>query len=787
MSVRYALLAIVATSGSMVGTISLAQAVDRKVLPIAPSPFTGTVGLTAAASTPQWPVPVQAPVDAPNVLVIMTDDVGFGATSAFGGPIPTPNLEALAREGARYNNFNTTAMCSPTRAALLTGRNSHAVGSGAITDVASGYPGYTSVLPRSAATVARILRDNGYSTAMFGKHHNIPRWEASLSGPFDHWPTGLGFEYFYGFIIGDTDQWHPHLFRNTAFVDEVPDDGATLDHLLVNDAIHWIHQQKATSPDKPFLLYLATGSAHGPHQAPADWIARFRGRFDRGWDAVRAETYARQTRLGVIPASTSLSRRPQEIPAWASLTPAERTVYAKYMEVFAAMIAYQDEQIGRLVAELGRMGQLDNTIVIYIVGDNGASGEGGPAGTFNEIGHHKNGLASRRAVDADLPHLNSMGGPRTQPLYPAGWAWAMGTPFQWMKQMASHLGGIRNGLVVRWPGRVVPSSILRSQFSHVSDVTPTILEVTGLPVPRQVDGVEQQAMTGRSLAYTFVDAKAPEPFRTQYFEMLGSRGIYKDGWFANTIPKRVPWRIEATAGDAWSSYGWQLYDLTRDYSQSVDLADRFPDKLRMLQDAFLEQARANDVLPIDDELSPNRLSAARRHFEQKRDRYVWWGEGISIAEDLAPSFAGTSFSVSIDLATADPAAATGALLARGSWFGGVSFYLKNGRPVALLAASERPEDQFLVGSPHVIRAGASSISFQFSARDATRFSGGRLCIEAAGTPRVCGDVPRMPAVDAGQGETLDLGMDTGVPVTADYPRGGRLPGRILRVEVATGK
>jgi len=761
--------------------IGAAQEVDRTVLPIAPPPFAGTIDLTAARSTPDWPVPVKPPAGAPNIVVIMTDDIGFGTSSTFGGPVPTPALDALAREGLRYNNFNTTAMCSPTRAALLTGRNSHAVGSGAITDAATGFPGYNSVIPRGAATFARVLRDNGYNTAMFGKHHNIPRWEASLAGPFDHWPTGLGFEYFFGFIIGDTDQWNPRLYRNTLAVDDAPGKGETLDSLLADDAINWVHQQKANAPDKPFLIYYATGTGHGPHQAPAKWIARFRGRFDAGWDSLREETFARQKQLGIIPADAVLTPRPDAIPPWSTLSPTQRRLFARYMEVFAGMLAYQDLQIGRLIAELRRMGQLDNTLLFFIEGDNGASGEGGLSGTFNEIGHHKNGLAPRRSPEADLAHIDEMGGPGTQPLYPAGWAWALNTPFRWTKQVASHLGGIRNGLVVRWPGRLSSTGTVRRQFIHVSDIAPTILEAAGLPAPRSVDGVSQQPITGQSLARSFSDPAFSMP-RTQYFEMWGNRAVFKDGWFANTALKRVPWRIEATPGDAWSSYAWELYDLDKDFSQARDIAAENPDRLRAMQQAFLDEARSNQVLPINDELSPDRLLAAKRHFDEHRRTFEWWGGNVSIAEDVAPSFAGTSFTVTVDLAAMEPGA-TGVLLARGSWFGGWRFHLDKGRPVVTVAASERTEDTFVVAAGGRIAQGASQLVFRFTSRRDGKFAGGDMCIGIVGQPDACGVIARTPDVDAGQGETLDIGKDTGVPVTNSISGKEPFSGRIDRVRI----
>ena len=755
---------------------------DRSNLPIKPQPFRGTIALSATNSKQDWPVPVKPAVTAPNVLLILTDDIGFGTSSTFGGPVPTPNLDALAREGARYNNFNTTAMCSPSRAALLTGRNSHAVGSGGITDVATGYPGYTSVIPRSAATIAKVLRDNGYNTAMFGKHHNIPRWEASLSGPFDHWPTGLGFEYFYGFIIGDTNQWNPRLYRDTNSLDNAPGDTRLLDQRLADDAIRWIHQQKATSPDKPFFIYYATGTGHGPHHAPQEWIDKFRGKFDGGWDKLREETFLRQKAMGIIPANAVLTPRPKEIPAWESLSLVQKRLYARFMEVFAGMVAYQDDQIGRVINELRRMGQLDNTEIFFVEGDNGASGEGGLAGTFNEIGHYKNGLAARRTPNEDIKYVDTLGGPQSYPLYPAGWAWGLDSPFRWMKQIASHLGGIRNGLVIRWPGHVMPSNFVRSQFAHITDIAPTIMEAAHVPAPKTVDGVLQQPITGHSLTYTFADPNAAEPPRTQYFEMLGSRGVYKDGWFANTSVKRAPWQIVASSGDPWSSYSWELYNLKTDFTQSHDLAAKYPAKLKEMQAVFLQQAKANRVLPIDDSLTPDRLDAARRHYEQKRSTYVYWGGDVSIAEDMAPSFASTSFDLIADVDT-DSDHSNGVILARGSWFGGWSFYLKDGRPIVIVALSERPQDQFVLRAEHVLGKGAVHVEYRFESDHAGKQSGGKMCILINDRADVCGHFDHTPTTDAGQGETLDVGKDTGAPVTAEYSNEGVFEGSIHKVTV----
>ncbi|MGH6781064.1 MAG: arylsulfatase, partial [Sphingomonadaceae bacterium] len=524
---------------------SPAVAQTGTILPVPEAPFAGKIGETYADSVAAMPKPVRAPAGAPNVLLILTDDVGFAAASTFGGPVPTPSLDRLAARGLIYNRFHTTAMCSPTRASLLTGRNHHAVATGLITDLATGFPGYWATIPRSAATVAEILRQNGWNTGFFGKHHNVPGALTSAAGPFDLWPTGLGFEYFYGFVGGDTNQWRPKLYRGTTPVEHRHHPDRTLDSDLSTDLIHWIHNQQAAAPDKPFFAYLAPGSAHAPHQAPADWIARFKGKFDQGWDRLREESFARQKALGIIPADTALTPRPEAVPAWDSLSPDERRVHARMMEVYAGMLAYQDAEIGRVLAELDRMGEAENTLVLFIEGDNGASAEGGPEGDSNEIGVLANGV--REDTGWLLKLMPEMGGPESYQIFSAGWAWATNAPFAWTKQVASHLGGIRNGLVVSWPKGIAARGI-RSQFSHVTDIMPTILDATGVAMPRAVNGAEQQRVDGVSLTYSFADADAPERHRTQYFELMGNRGIYADGWFANTTPRRAPWDVRPVQG-----------------------------------------------------------------------------------------------------------------------------------------------------------------------------------------------------------------------------------------------
>jgi len=753
----------------------------QDVLPRPPAPFAGKIGPSIDQSVQDWPHAVKAPKDAPNVVLILTDDVGFAATSAFGGPVPTPNLERLAANGLKYTDFHTTALCSPTRAALLTGRNHHQVGFGSLEDTALGFPAYDAIIPRNAATIGEVLKDNGYNTAFFGKHHNTPAWAATAAGPFDLWPTGWGFEYFYGFQGGDTDQWAPRLFRNTNRAPDLPG-GEILDHALADDIIHYLHNQQAADPARPFFVYFAPGSGHAPHQAPADWIAKFKGQFDGGWDALREQSLARQKKLGVVPADTALTPRPEALPAWDSLSPEQKKVDARYMEVFAGMLAYQDAQIGRVLDEIQRMGKADNTLVIFIAGDNGASGEGTPEGTTDEIGMLANG--ARDTTDYLLKHLDMMGGPKTYELYPAGWAWALNTPFQWMKQVASHLGGVRNGMVVSWPARIAAHGQIRTQFSSVIDIVPTILEAAGLPAPRVVNGVEQQPVQGTSLAYSFADAAVAERHTTQYFEMIGNRAIYHDGWLANTKVRRFPWVQMKPEGPAETSYQWELYDLKHDFSQSHDLAAAQPAKLKEMQDLWLEQAKANQVLPLDDDFGVRRSLAHTTAYATGRTDFTYWGKDISIAQGTAPSLALRSFTVEAKIKVTD-ARQTGVLVADGSGFGGWAFYLKDGVPVAYEAISQNPADRYRIAGSAPLPKGAATVTFRFE-RDPQPATGGTMHIAVDGKEVGQGHVDRTINITAGLGETFDIGSDTGATVSDEYPGAGAFAGDIDSVAVHLG-
>lgn len=757
-----------------------AAAADGLVLPHPAAPFTGRIGRTVRESIPAFPALRRAPEGAPNVLLVLTDDVGFGATSTFGGPVPTPTLDRLAANGLRYNRFHTTGMCSPTRAALLTGRNHHAVGTGTVTDFATGFPGYNSIIPRSAATVAEILRQNGYGTAFFGKHHNVPRWMHAPAGPFDHWPTGLGFDYFYGFIGAETNQFTPQLYRGTTPVDAPAD--VLLDRALADDVIRWLHNFDAADPDKPFFIYLAPGSAHEPHQAPREWIERFRGQFDAGWDVLRARIVERQKAMGLVPRDAGVTPRPEGIPAWSELTERQRQINARMMEAFAAMLAYQDDQLGRIVDELERMGKLDNTLILFIVGDNGAAAEAGVHGAINAMAVFANGIVESEEWLHDI--RDEMGGPMTRQNYGFGWAWAMNAPFPLFKQYASHLGGTRNGLVISWPARIKSRGI-RPQFHHVIDIMPTILEAASIPVPTSVNGVEQQPVNGVSMVYTFADPDAPDRRRTQYFEMMGNRAIYHEGWMASTTPRRLPWRPAPTPVmvDPDEDYEWELYDLRNDFAQSRNVATEHPEKLEQLVALWWREARKNRVLPLDDSLTMNRLHAAVEANRRPRDRYVYWGKDVSVPVDMAPPLLNRSFMLEASLVLPE-SGGNGVVAAAGGRFGGWSLFLQEGRPVFLYSASIQPEYRFRVASDTALAPGPAKLRLIFDYDGGGMNRGALVRLEVDGRELARGRVEHTISTYPEMTDTFDVGKDTGTPVADGEYRGtGRFDGDILRLDV----
>ncbi|MCW2381853.1 MULTISPECIES: arylsulfatase [unclassified Sphingobium] len=622
---------------------------------------------------PKEPV---APKDAPNVLLIMTDDVGFGAASTFGGPVPTPAFDALAQSGLRYNAFHTTAMCSPTRAALLTGRNHHAVGSGSIADVSLDAPGYTSVIPKSAATIAQVLKLNGYDTSFVGKNHNTPVWENTPVGPFDNWPNGMGFDYFYGFNAPYADQFNPALIENRNTVRAPEDPDYILDRDLADKLIHWIDVQHNLRPEHPFFAYFASGSTHAPHQAPPEWIARFRGQFDQGWDVLRQQTFGRQKRQGIIPANAQLSPRPEQIPAWHQVSPEVQRAYAKQMEVAAAQLAFFDFQIGRVLDTLRRNGQLDNTMVVYIQGDNGASEEDlrGSADLLRVI-------AGNPTTDQDLiAAMGDYGGPKSFGTYPAGWAWATNAPFQWGKRVASHLGGLRDGMVVSWPAGIKKGGAIRQQFTHVIDVAPTIFEAAGVSAPDVVNGVQQQPIDGTSFLYTFKDAAAPERHREQYFEMLGNRAYYKDGWMASTLPGRAPW--DGAANTQPADFKWALYNLRSDWSQTEDVSSQHPAKLEELKADFDAAARRYAVYPLNADLHTRMAPQFRPSLLGQRTSFTYYPGDTRYTNYAFPTIA-AGWTVTADVSTAGPSS-SGPIYVQGDHFGGMALVLNAGRPTFIV-------------------------------------------------------------------------------------------------------
>ncbi len=755
----------------------LAAAATPPQGPALPAPrpaFTGSIGTTYLDSRPAFPAPRSAPRGAPNILLVLTDDVGFGAASTFGGPVPTPNLDRLAARGLVYNRFHTTGMCSPTRAALLTGRNHHAVANGIVANLSTGYPGYDNLLPKSAATVAEILRQNGYNTAMFGKHHNAPEGHVSPQGPFDLWPTGLGFDYFFGFMAAQTNQFTPSLYRGVSPVPTLRE--GVLDEALAEDAIAWLHNQQAVDPDRPFFIYYATGSTHAPLQAPADQIARFRGRFDSGWDEVRAATIARQVSLGLVPRGTRVTPRPAGIVAWSALTPDQRRVSARMMEAYAGMLAYQDEQFGRLLDEIERMGRGGNTLVLFIEGDNGAAAEGGMYGSTNPMAVFANGMQETDA--RRLAEIDAYGGPESSGNYAYGWAWAMVAPYPYVKSYASHLGAVRNGLVVSWPDRIRSRGI-RPQFGQVVDVMPTLLEAAGIEAPSSVNGVAQQPIDGTSFVYTFDAPEAPERHTTQYFEMLGNRAIYHDGWWAGTTPVRIPWAPPPPPDGSPADYAWELYDLRSDPAQARNLAASQPARLAALERLFDHEAHRNGVFPLDDRLGVGRFGVAAAQYPP-RDRYTYWGAGISVPAARAAPLLNRSFTIEADLDLPD-GSVSGTVLALGSRFGGWSFHLVDGRPGAVMSASQLPDDQFAVVADRSLPAGLVRLAFEFR-HDGGRNAGGTMTIRADGHELASGRIARTISLLPEMTDTLDVGFDADTQVIGG-PASGPFGGHIRRVDV----
>jgi arylsulfatase A-like enzyme len=754
------------TSLALMAAISLlstAQAADSPArIPPLPPEFKGVIGRTIRDSKQAFPQPIRAPKDAPNVVVILTDDTGFGHPSTFGGPIPMPTLERLAKSGLRYNRFHTTALCSPTRAALLTGRNHHSAGSGMITELATGFPGYSGIIPSNMSLIPQVLKANGYNTAAFGKWHNTPNWEIGPTGPFDHWPTNLGFEYFYGFMGGDTNQWSPNLVENTKRIPPPTDPGYHLVSDMTNRAIDWIRTQKTTDPGKPFFVYFAPGATHAPHHAPKSWIDRFQGKFDQGWDKVREETFARQKQLGVVPQNALLTPRPDSIPAWDSLSAKDKKLFARMQEVFAGYLAFTDHEIGRMIDAIDQLGDLDNTLVLYVVGDNGASPEGGLNGTTNE-GKLFNGVVD--SIESSRKLIDQLGGPLAYNNYPVGWAHAGNTPFQWTKQIASHFGGTRNPMVVSWPKRIKDKGGLRSQFHHVVDMAATIYEAIGIRPPAEINGIPQKPIEGVSLVYTFGDAEAKGRHKTQYFEMLGSRAIYHDGWVAAAFHGRIPWKGFAFGtGLDVDEEPWQLYNIDDDFSEASDLATGHPKKLHELQSLFWIEAAKYQVLPIDDRTFGRLLFNTQPQIAPDRTRATFY-PGIILPEVCAPNTKNRSYAITAVVDLHHPGA-EGALAVEGGRFGGYSFYLKGGKPT--FCYNFLNVARYTIRSTVDVPLGKSTLRYEFKADSTSRGTGGtgKLFIndKQVGEEKIARTAPNVNSID----ENFNVGMDLGTPVSDDY-------------------
>jgi arylsulfatase A-like enzyme len=739
---------------------------QRAVLPIPDREHVGLTTFDAKSPETSFPPiePLRPPEGAPNVLIVLIDDAGFGSSSAFGGPCQTPNFERLAANGIKYNRFHTTALCSPTRQALLTGRNHHSVGMGGITEIATSAPGYNSIRPKTAAPLAETLKLNGYSTAQFGKCHEVPVWETSPLGPFDAWPTGGGgFEHFYGFIGGETNQYAPAIYDGTVPVepDRTPEEGYHFTEDMTDRAIDWIRQQKALIPDKPFFVYYAPGATHAPHHVPADWSAKYKGKFDQGWDKLREETLARQKELGVVPQDAELTARPAEIPAWDETPDDMKPIFARQMEVYAGFMEHTDYHVGRLIDALEDLELLDDTLVYVIVGDNGASAEGTPNGCFNEL-VVLNGAASLETVDFMTARIDDFGTPKAYNHYSVAWAHAMDTPYQWTKQVASHWGGTRNGAIVHWPSRFKAKGEIRSQFHHVIDIAATVLDVAGLPEPTFVHGIQQMPLHGVSMEPSFDDAGAPEKRETQYFEMFCNRGIYHKGWTAVTRHS-VPWDMAAEL-PFFDDDVWELY-APEDWTQAHDLSAEQPEKLHELQRLFLIDATKYNVLPLDDRRA-ERFNAdlAGRPQLVRGNRQLLFGGMKRLSENSIVVMKNKSYAVTAEIVV--PAeGAKGVIVAQGGAFGGWSLYAKEGKPAYCynLFGLQR----FKVYGDEPLAAGEHQVRLEFAYDGGGLGKGGAASLfldgNKVGEGRVEGTVPMLFSGD----ETLDLGSDSGTPVTDD--------------------
>ncbi len=755
-----------------------ATGLDRTVLPIR-EPVRPTYSeLDVRDAKPPVRFEVKAPERAPNVIVVLIDDMGFGASEAFGGPIPMPTLAGLADEGLKYTHFHTTALCAPTRMALLSGYNHHSNNMGVITEAATTFPGYTGVRPQTITPMAEVLRQNGYNTAQFGKSHEVPPWEISNNGPQDRWPAHSGFEKFYGFLGGETNQWSPLIYDGVTLIETPKKPGYHFTTDMTDQAISWMRTQDALQPEKPFFMYYAPGATHAPHHAPKEWIDKFKGKFDQGWDKLREESLERQKRLGIVPQDTQLAPKPKDIKDWADLSADEKKLFSRQMEVYAGFAAHTDHEIGRLIDALDESGQKDNTIVVYIAGDNGSSAEGQMNGMYQEMTYFNQ---YPETVPEMLTHYDEWGSPSTYPHFAAGWAVATDTPFSWTKQVGSDFGGTRNGMVIRWPAGIKAKGENRSQFSHVIDIAPTVYEISGIPSPKTVDGIDQDPIEGTSLAYSFVDAQAPEKHTVQYFEMFGNRGVYEGKWFARTI-HRAPWHFKPA--QTLQEDVWELYDTSKDFSLANNLAAKHPEKLKEMQALFMKEAEKYHVLPIDDRVL-ERLNASlvgRPTLLGDRTSVTYVegmrGMGVDIFIDLRSKGYTITADVEVD------AAGNGAIVCQGGRFGGLSLHLRNGKPVFTynFLGLETKE----IASKKALKPGKHTIVYDFTYDGGGAGKGGTGVITVGGEKFAEGRLERTQPGVFSVDDLADIGMDEGTPV-ADYGKSDKFTGKIDKVVISVKK
>jgi len=751
--------------------------IDRTVLPIPEPkiPHSTVFDARNAKAPPRFQV--KAPEKAPNVLIVLIDDMGFGMSSSFGGPIAMPALDRLAQNGLRYNHFHTTALCSPTRAALLSGRNHHMCNMGSITETATSFPGQTGQRPNSVAPVAQMLRLNGYSTGAFGKSHETAAWEVSPSGPTDRWPTRSGFDKFYGFIGGETNQWAPMLYDGLNPVELPKKEGYHFMEDMTDKAIGWMQYEKSLTPDKPFFLYFAPGATHAPHHVPKDWIAKYKGKFDQGWDKMREETLARQINLGVVPAGTKLAPKPSAIKDWDKLDADEKKLFSHQMEIYAGFGAYADSEIARLIEAVEGLGQLDNTLIFYIVGDNGTSAEGGMNGLFNEYSYFN---GAPESVEDILKHYDELGGPMSYPHMAAGWAVAGDAPFAWTKQVASEFGGTRNGMVVHWPNGIKAKGELRTQFHHVIDIAPTILEAAGLPEPKSVEGTFQTPIEGVSMKYTFDDAAAKTTHTTQYFEIFGNRSIYHDGWLAGTV-HRPAW--DFLPKTSLEKDTWELYDTRTDFSCANNIADKNPAKLKELQELFMQEAVKYQVLPLDDRVleRTNADLVGRPELIGRRTSLTLYPGMKGMTENVFINLKNKTHSITAELEIPEKGA-NGVVLAQAGRFGGWSLYLKDGKPV--YTYNFLGLERFSVKGDAALPAGKVTLRFEFAYDGGGLGKGGTGTLLVNGKKAGEGKIGRTQPNIFSADETADVGVDEATPVTEDYKEGDNaFTGKIRKVIV----